>query len=144
MNTDWPPLPPVETGLRGRCPRCGQGHLFQGFLTLKSRCEVCGLDYSFADPADGPAFFVICFTSIPAVAVACYIEVAYSPAWWVHALTSIPLILLACLVPLRLLKGWLVNSQYFFKAGEGKIDRDYVRPKRQPAASENATASKSG
>ena len=115
MNTDWPPLPPVETGLRGRCPRCGQGHLFQGFLTLKSRCEVCGLDYSFADPADGPAFFVICFTSIPAVAVACYIEVAYSPAWWVHALTSIPLILLACLVPLRLLKGWLVNSQYFFQ-----------------------------
>ena len=115
MNIDWPPLPPVETGLRGRCPRCGQGHLFQGFLTLKSRCEVCGLDYSFADPADGPAFFVICFTSIPAVAVACYIEVAYSPAWWVHALTSIPLILLACLVPLRLLKGWLVNSQYFFQ-----------------------------
>ena len=36
--------------------------------------------------------------------------------------------MLACLLPLRPLKGWLVNSQYFYKAEEGKIDRDYVRP----------------
>ena len=25
---------PIPTGLRGRCPRCGEGHLFKGFLTL--------------------------------------------------------------------------------------------------------------
>jgi len=129
MTTEWPPLPPIQTGLRGLCPQCGQGHLFDGFLTVKPKCEVCGLDYSFADPADGPAFFVICFTCVPAVAVACWIEVAYSPSMWVHLFTSLPLVLLACLLPLRPLKGWLINSQFFFKAEEGKIDRDYVRPK---------------
>ena len=63
MTTEWPPLPPIRTGIKGLCPRCGQGHLFDGFLSLKPRCESRGLDYSFADPADGPAFFVICFNS---------------------------------------------------------------------------------
>jgi uncharacterized protein (DUF983 family) len=32
--------------LRGRCPRCGEGHLFKGYLTLRPSCEVCGLDYA--------------------------------------------------------------------------------------------------
>ena len=52
---------PVMRGLAGRCPRCGKGKLFDGFLTLRPRCEACGLDYSFADSADGPAFFVMFF-----------------------------------------------------------------------------------
>src|SRR5262245_45730672 len=50
---------PIMRGLSGRCPDCGQGRLFDGFLALRPRCEHCGLDYSFADAADGPAVFVI-------------------------------------------------------------------------------------
>lgn len=64
----WHPISPDSTGIRGPCPRCGRSHLFDGFLKLKSRCEVRGLAYSFVDPADGPAFFVICFTCVEAVA----------------------------------------------------------------------------
>ncbi|WP_238178864.1 DUF983 domain-containing protein, partial [Methylobacterium dankookense] len=45
---------PLSVGLRCRCPRCGEGRLFDGFITLKPGCEACGLDYGFADPADGP------------------------------------------------------------------------------------------
>lgn len=123
MTTDWPPLSPYRTGIRGLCPRCGRGHLFKGFLTLRPSCEVCGLDYTFADPADGPAFFAICFTSVPAVGIACWLEVACQPPLWVHLFTSLPLVILASILPLRPLKGWLVNSQYFFKAEEGRIDR---------------------
>jgi len=41
-----------------RC-RCGKGKLFAGFLTLLPRCEVCGLDYGFADSGDGPAVFIM-------------------------------------------------------------------------------------
>ena len=52
-------LKPVLIGLRCRCPRCEEGPLFEGYLKIRSRCEVCGLDFSFADPADGPAFFVM-------------------------------------------------------------------------------------
>lgn len=120
-NTHWPAQPPVRTGLRGRCPRCGEGHLFQGFLTLRPSCEVCGLDYSYADPADGPAFFVICFACIPSVVLALFIEARFEPAFWVHLVTSFPFMLLTCIPPLRPLKGWLVASQYFYKAEEARF-----------------------
>ena len=50
----------IRAGLRCRCPRCGKGKLFAGFLTLRPRCEVCGLDYGFADSGDGPAVFIMC------------------------------------------------------------------------------------
>lgn len=119
---DWPKLEPVKTGIRGRCPRCGKGRLFDGFLTLRDECESCGLSYAFADPADGPAFFVICFGCIPAVVFTLLFDLTYDPPFWAHLLVSLPLLLITCLLPLRPLKGWLVCSQFFFKAGEGRID----------------------
>ncbi len=123
MSSDeqWPALPPIRTGVRGRCPRCGQGHLFQGFLKLRRECEVCGLDYSFADPADGPAFFVICFACVPSIVLALWIEVAFAAPYWVHLVTSLPFLLLTCIPPLRPLKGWLVASQYYYKAAERRL-----------------------
>jgi uncharacterized protein (DUF983 family) len=126
MDTEWPPLSPMETGIRGRCPRCGQGHLFNGFLTMRPSCEACGLDYSFADPADGPAFFVICFACVPSVFLGVWLEVQFQAAWWVHMLVTLPFMFLTCIPPLRPLKGWLVASQYFYKAEEGKLVRKQV------------------
>jgi uncharacterized protein (DUF983 family) len=111
----------MQVGIRGSCPRCGQGHLFQGLLTLRKHCEVCGLDYSFADPADGPAFFAICLASVPSVAVGLWLEVAYQAPYWVHLFTTFPFLLLTCILPLRPLKGWLVASQYYHKAEEGRL-----------------------
>ncbi len=118
---EWPRLEPVITGIRGKCPRCGRGHLFDGFLRLRTSCESCGLAYSFADPADGPAFFVICFGCIPSVAFALLLQIFYDPPFWVHLVTSLPVLLATCLAPLRPLKGWLVCSQYFYQAREGRL-----------------------
>lgn len=126
---DWPALSPLQTGVRGRCPRCGKGHIFQGFLKLRPSCEVCGLDYSYADPADGPAFFVICFACIPSVVLALWIEARFEAPYWVHLFTSLPFMLLTCIPPLRPLKGWLVASQYFYKAEEARFGHSPA-PKR--------------
>lgn len=120
-DDSYPPIEPWRTGLRGRCPRCGQGDLFSGFLSLEARCDVCGLDYSFADPADGPAFFVICFACIPSVFLGVWLEVAYQASLWVQVFVTGPFMLLTCIPPLRPLKGWLVASQYFYKAEQGKL-----------------------
>ncbi|RVT97791.1 DUF983 domain-containing protein [Rhodovarius crocodyli] len=117
----WPPLSPFQVGIRGRCPRCGEGHLFDGFLKLGRSCEVCGLDYSFADPADGPAFFVICFACIPSALLGVWIEVQFQAPYWVHLVTTLPFVLLTCIPPLRPLKGWLVASQYQNEAGEARV-----------------------
>lgn len=117
----WPRLDPVQTGIRGRCPRCGKGALFQGFLKLRPGCDNCGLSYDFADPADGPAFFVICFGCVPAVTVALLLEIFVQPPFWVHLVTSLPFLLITCTLPLRPLKGWLVCSQFFYKAREARL-----------------------
>src|SRR5688500_3869029 len=81
---------PLSAGLRSCCPRCGHGRLFDGFLKLAPRCNVCGLDYSFADPADGPAFFVMMIMAWPITAFGVWIELAYSPPLWVHFVTAVP------------------------------------------------------
>ena len=57
MNAAQPS--PFATGMACRCPRCGRGRLFSGFLTLVEKCEICGLELRVADSGDGPAVFVM-------------------------------------------------------------------------------------
>jgi len=113
---------PIGRGLRGRCPRCGQGRLFHGFLSLRPACERCGLDYGFADAGDGPAVFVILIGGFIVVFAALMTEVVYQPPYWVHAALWLPLILVVTLVPLRLVKGLLIALQYHHKAAEGRLE----------------------
>ena len=115
------PLSPYETGLGCRCPRCGQGRLFSGYLTTAPRCEVCGLDYGFIDAGDGPAVFVILIVGFVVVGAALLTEVAYQPPYWVHALLWLPLILLLSLGMVRPLKGLMISLQYHHKAAEGRL-----------------------
>ncbi|MFP3546970.1 DUF983 domain-containing protein [Rhizobium sp. SIMBA_035] len=112
------------TGIKGRCPRCQRGHLFDGLLSLAPGCEICGLDYSFADPADGPAFFAMSIVAVPALGFALWLQFRFNTPLWVHILITLPLTLVVCVALLRPLKGWLVCSQYFYKAAEGRIDTD--------------------
>ena len=112
---------PISRGLRGRCPRCGEGLLFRGFLTLRPRCDSCGLDYGFADAGDGPAVFVILLGGFLVVFAALITEVLYKPPFWLHAVLWVPLILIVTLLPLRLIKGLLIDLQYHHKAQEGRL-----------------------
>ncbi len=119
-----PPVNPITSGLRGRCPRCGEGRLFNGYLSLDSRCSHCGLDYGFADSGDGPAVFVILLIGFLIVGLALWVEVAYGPPLWLHLLLWIPLAIILCLWSLRALKGVLINMQFHHNAHEGEIDHD--------------------
>ena len=122
MSVQARPGLPIARGLAGRCPRCGDGRLFQGFLGLRPRCEHCGLDYSFADAGDGPAVFVILIGGFIVVFAALIVEFTFQPPYWVHALLWIPLILAVTLVPLRSIKGLLIALQYHHKAEEGRLE----------------------
>jgi uncharacterized protein (DUF983 family) len=114
---------PIAKGLRGRCPRCGEGRLFRGFLTLRPACAKCGLDFGFADTGDGPAVFVILLGGAIVVFAALITEVVYQPPYWLHAVLWVPLILLVTLAPLRMIKGLLIAVQFHHKAAEGRLDR---------------------
>ena len=113
---------PHVAGLTCRCPRCGRGKLFTGFLTLRPRCEDCGLDYSFIDAGDGPAIFVMFLAGFIVVFAALIVEFRYQPPFWLHAALWLPLILVVTLVPLRPMKGLLIALQYHHKAAEGRLE----------------------
>jgi uncharacterized protein (DUF983 family) len=117
------PPNPILAGLAGRCPRCGKGKMFSGFLRLKPACEACGLDYSFVDAGDGPAVFVILIAGFIVVGAALVVETLYQPPFWLHAAMWLPLILITTLAPLRALKGVLIALQYHHKAAEGRLER---------------------
>jgi uncharacterized protein (DUF983 family) len=108
----------LKCGWKGLCPRCGQGNMFRSWLKLVDKCDVCGLDYRFANPDDGPAFFSLCIVALPLIFVVVWLEVAFTPPFWVHLLTSFPLMAAGCLLPLRPIKGWLVASQWVNKSQE--------------------------
>ena len=118
------PVSPYAAGLRGRCPRCGEGKLFDGYLELAPRCERCDLDYSFAEAGDGPAVFVILIAGFAVVGSALLVEAYWRPPYWLHALLWLPMLLILTLGLLRPLKGLLVTLQYHHKAEEGRVDRD--------------------
>jgi len=118
----WPPVDPVRAGLSGRCPRCGEGRLFKGFLTVGDRCGNCRLDYSFADAGDGPAVFVILIIGFVVVGLALWMEVNHNPPLWLHFMLWIPLTLVLSLAALRAMKGLLIVLQYRNKAAEGRLE----------------------
>jgi uncharacterized protein (DUF983 family) len=119
----WAPVEPIQAGLKGRCPRCGEGKLFSGFLSVGRECSNCRLDYSFADAGDGPAVFVILIVGFIVVGSALWMEVTLAPPLWVHFILWIPLAIVLSLAALRLLKGVLITLQYANKAAPGEIDR---------------------
>lgn len=121
----------LKTGWKGRCPRCGEGNMFDGLLKLAKKCDHCDLDYRFASPDDGPAFFSLCIVAFPLTFIVVWFQLAFEPPAWVHLVTSVPLMSIGCLLPLRPLKGWLVASQYVNRAQEAgtrdlwdKLQRD--------------------
>ncbi len=108
-------------GVACKCPRCGQGKLFKGFLDVAPACQACGLDYGFTDAGDGPAIFIILIAGFVVVFIALTIEVKYDPPYWLEALISVPMVLAATLLPLRSTKSLLISLQYHHKASEGQL-----------------------
>lgn len=96
----------------GRCPRCGEGRLFEGYLNLVPACPQCGLPLERADSGDGPAFiliFVLGFLIVPPVLL-----FARHSSWpmWLHILVWSSVILAATLGTARPAKALLVGLQY--------------------------------
>ena len=120
-SNNYPPQSPFATGISCRCPRCGEGKLFDGFLNVKNRCRACNLDLSFANAGDGPAVFIILLVGMIVGALFLYVELSYEPPYWVHAVLWGPTILILCFALLRPFKGIMVALQYQNDAREGRI-----------------------
>jgi uncharacterized protein (DUF983 family) len=116
VTSDPPPW--WQAALRCTCPRCGEGRLFDGLLTVRPRCETCGLDLREHDTGDGPAVLVMFVLGTIVVVLAFWVEFTFSPPLWVHAvlwpLVTVPLAVLM----MRPLKAALVALQFKHRSRE--------------------------
>jgi uncharacterized protein (DUF983 family) len=114
---------PISAGLKCRCPNCGEGRLYRGFLKFKDRCEACGADLTIADTGDGASFFVMFVALIFIAPTAMFLELALSPPRWVHMVIWPPVIVIFCMMLLRPFKATLFALQWKHKAGQAQLDQ---------------------
>ena len=106
----------ARIALRCRCPRCGRGRLFDGFLTVRERCEACDLDLSLHDSGDGPAVVVIFLMGALVVLLALLVEARLEPPYWIHVVLWPPVILGGTVALLRPLKAFFVAQQFRYRS----------------------------
>ena len=111
-GTFYPPVSVLKAGLLFRCPRCGRGKLFAGYLKVAAACGACGLDLERHDSGDGPAVFVMFVVGAIVVALAFWLEFTHAPPYWLHAVLWLPAITVLSLILLRPAKAILIALQY--------------------------------
>ncbi len=99
-------------GVRCTCPSCGEGALFDGFLTVVSACEVCGEDLYHHRADDLPAYlniFVVGHVVIGAMMLLMTFELL---GMWATMFATIAVCVAAAFVLMRPLKGMVVGTQW--------------------------------
>ena len=109
---------PVSAGFNCRCPRCGRGRLFSGYLKVAPQCEACGLDLGAMDSGDGPAVFVMFIVLVITVTLVFVVWAAFEPPMWVHAILWPIVVTGLSLWLLPPAKGIMIGLQFKHDAGE--------------------------
>ena len=113
MNeTGQAPVSVFVAGLLCRCPRCGRGKIYDGFLTVAEECGACELKLRAQDSGDGPAVLIIMLLGFVVVGLALFVEVTFEPPYWVHAVLWLPVIVIGSLALLRPLKAATIALHY--------------------------------
>ena len=111
---------PIRAGLLCRCPNCGRGPLFAGFLKVVDRCAACGFDFSRLNTGDGAAVFVMQVAGAPVVFGALFVQLAYSPPIWAMVAVALPLVAGLSLGLMRPGKGVMIALQMRNRAGQAR------------------------
>ncbi|WP_409516114.1 MULTISPECIES: DUF983 domain-containing protein [Brevundimonas] len=109
--------PAVRAGLMGRCPACGRGPLFQGFLKRCVVCEACGYDLGAVETGDGAATFIMQLAGFLVGFSALAVEIAWSPPIWLHLIIWLPLVAVLAVALMRPGKGLMTALQMLRQRG---------------------------
>lgn len=124
MSELKPSVDPAMAGLKGKCPRCGEGPLFRNGLVLRENCSNCGLDYKFIDTGDGPSVFAIFILGFLVLGAALIAEFKFDAPVWFHVVTWGILTPLLAVFLLRWIKGLLIGQQFKHKAEQGRLKQE--------------------
>jgi len=111
---------PLAVAIGGRCPRCGERTLFDGWVRFATKCRACGLDYQAFNVGDGPAAFLILIVGAIVTGAAIALELIAEPPLWVH-LIWLPVAAALTIGGLRVGKAVLLTLEYRHRAREGRI-----------------------
>ncbi|MDQ8029250.1 MAG: DUF983 domain-containing protein [Brevundimonas sp.] len=111
-------IDPIRAGLLCRCPNCGQGPLYAGFLKVVDRCEACGFDYTRLNTGDGAAIFIMQISGGLVVFSALAAMIAWNPPIWLLLLISLPLVAGLSIGLMRPGKGLMIALQVRNKSGQ--------------------------
>lgn len=104
--------PAMRNGVANRCPRCGTGRLYRGFLKINSTCANCGLDLEIFRADDAPAYFTIAIVGHIVVPAMLILEQVAAPPTWVHWSLWLPLTLALALGLLPRVKGAVMGVNW--------------------------------
>lgn len=101
--------PPLMTALlrgwRRRCPSCGAGAMFRGYLSIAESCGGCALPFEPLRADDAPAYFTIAIVGHVVVSGLLALESYAHPPTWVQLAIWLPLTLTMTLGLLPYVKG---------------------------------------
>jgi uncharacterized protein (DUF983 family) len=103
--------PAIARGLRRRCPACGEGAMFDGFLAVRPACPACGESLAHHRADDAPAWatmLVVGHVMVPVILAARGVDLPV----WAHSLLWPLLALGLCLALLPRVKGAIVGWQW--------------------------------
>jgi uncharacterized protein (DUF983 family) len=111
----------LRRGATNRCPVCGEGKVFSGFLRVTSVCETCGAPLGSLRADDAPPYFTILLTGHLLVPGVLWVEKMWMPPMWLHMVIWLPLFAVIATLLLRPIKGavvgWMVTLGFLPDAG---------------------------
>ncbi len=129
LPTTPPFLKALGRGVSNRCPFCGEGRVFQGFLRVVPECTVCGAPLGQLRADDAPPYVVIFLVGHLLVPGVFWVERHYEPPMWLHMAVWLPLFAVLCTLMLRPAKGAVVG----YMARMGFLDEDMEADRRLEA-----------
>jgi len=103
----------VKRGFAGRCPQCGEAHLFRAYLKVVDRCGVCAEDLHHQRADDAPPYVTMLIVGHIVVAGIVAAEEAWpTSSIWLGAIVWVGLTFVLSLLLLPRVKGALVGYQW--------------------------------
>lgn len=99
----------LRRGLALRCPNCGEGRLFAGFLTVSARCESCGADNTVHPADDAPPYLTLMVVGHVVLPVMFWADRTFAPVLWLHFAVWLPLVAAVSVALLPFMKGAVIG-----------------------------------
>ncbi len=113
--------PVIGRGLRRKCPQCGLGRIFKGYLTLRDECPNCHESFDGIrtdDAAPWATILVVGHLTAPFIPIAVKVDISTVPL----TILMVVWVLILALAILPIMKGVFVGLNWRFNIRNGKVD----------------------